>query len=288
MTFNNFFSMNILTFDIEDWYNCDFDSNDFDWDKFEVRIYSGVDKILEALSEKNIKATFFCLGWLAKNHPNVIKKIHDNGHHIGSHSYQHQLITRFDKKEFKLDTERAQKHIEDIIGEKVNAYRAPGFSITRSNLWAFDILSELDYEFDCSIFPSKHDYGGFENFRESEPVILKLNNGKTIKEFPMSIKKIFGNNIVFSGGGFFRFYPYMVIKNLSIKSTYLMTYFHPRDFDFEQPVIKSLPFFRKYKSYVGLKKSFNKFNQYLDDFEFIDILTANDKINWENAKEIKV
>ena len=277
--------MNILTFDIEDWYNCDFESNDFDWDKFEVRIYSGVDKILEALSEKQIKATFFCLGWIAEKHPDIIKKIHNNGHHIGSHSYQHQLITRFNKKTFKSDTEKAQKYIEDLIGDRVNAYRAPAFSIGSKNLWAFEILSELNYEYDSSIFPSRHDYGGFENFGESQPVKLKLQNGSIIKEFPMNIYKILGKKIVFSGGGFFRFYPYKFIKELSLKSNYLMTYFHPRDFDIEQPIIKTLPIIRRYKSYVGLKNSFSKFNKYLNDFEFIDILTANERIDWNTVKE---
>ena len=96
--------MNILTFDIEDWYNCDFISGDFDWDKHEVRIYQGVDRILEELEKRNQKGTFFCLGWLAEKHPDVIRSIQKQGHHIGCHSYQHELSFRFDEKTFKVDT----------------------------------------------------------------------------------------------------------------------------------------------------------------------------------------
>ena len=81
--------MNILTFDIEDWYNCDFLTRDFAWDKYEVRIYQGVDRILEELEKRDLKATFFCLGWIAEKHPSVIRRIHAQGHHIGCHSYQH-------------------------------------------------------------------------------------------------------------------------------------------------------------------------------------------------------
>ena len=108
--------MNILTFDIEDWYNCDFFSNDFDWDKYEVRIYEGVDKILTELDKRDVKATFFCLGWLAENHPEVIRRIHLRGHHIGCHSYQHELSYRFDKEGFRKDTDKAKKLIENVIG----------------------------------------------------------------------------------------------------------------------------------------------------------------------------
>ena len=59
--------MNILTFDIEDWYNHDDYSRDFAWEKHEVRIYEGTDKILSALDEKGLKGTFFCVGWIAEH-----------------------------------------------------------------------------------------------------------------------------------------------------------------------------------------------------------------------------
>jgi len=204
--------MNILTFDIEDWYNCDFISNDFDWGKHEVRIYEGVDRILEELSKRDLKGTFFCLGWLAENHPDVIRSIHKEGHHIGCHSYQHELSFRFDRDGFKEDTLKSKSLLEDVIGESVNAFRAPGFSITENNTWALETLSEMGFEYDCSLFPAAHDYGGFTSYGKAEPTVLSLPNGTTLKEFPINIHKLMGKDIVFSGGGFFRFFPYTVIK----------------------------------------------------------------------------
>ena len=132
--------MNILTFDIEDWYNHDDYSQDFEWDKFEVRLYEGVDKILEALDRRHLRGTFFCLGWVAEKHPAIIRRIADGGLQIGCHSYQHQLATRFTPAQFEQDTGKAKKLLEDIAGREVNAYRVPSFSITRNNLWAFDLL----------------------------------------------------------------------------------------------------------------------------------------------------
>lgn len=277
--------MNILTFDIEDWYNCDFISENFDWSSYEVRIYEGVERILRELDKRNIKGTFFCLGWLAEKHPTIIKRIHDEGHQIGCHSYQHQLATRFDYRTFKEDTYRATSLIEDVIGEKIECFRAPGFSITNNNLWAFDVLQELGFKYDSSIFPAHHDYGGMPDYGNSEPAIL-LKNGYEIKEFPINIHKIGGMNIVFSGGGFFRLFPYWLIKKWGKESKYMMTYFHPRDFDPDQPVIDELPRIRKFKSYVGLRHSFGKFQKFLSDFNFVNIKDADNQIDWTTTKII--
>jgi polysaccharide deacetylase family protein (PEP-CTERM system associated) len=280
--------MNILTFDIEDWYNCDFISGDFAWEKYEVRIYSGVERILTALEKRNIKATFFCLGWIAEKHPQVIRDIHAAGHHIGCHSYQHELSFRFDYQGFRNDTEKSKKLIEDLIGKNINAFRAPGFSITESNIWALEVLSELGFEYDCSLFPAVHDYGGFQSYGKSEPAILQLSNGLIIKEFPINIHQFAGKNIVFSGGGFFRLFPYFLIKHWAKQTDYLMTYFHPRDFDPDQPMVESLPLMRKFKSYLGLKSSFKKFQHLLDDFRFIDITEADKIIDWQATRKIQL
>jgi polysaccharide deacetylase family protein (PEP-CTERM system associated) len=156
--------MNILTFDIEEWFHCDFISDSSSWIKYETRIYKNVDLILEHLSSKNQKATFFILGWIADRYPDVVKKIKEENHEIGCHSYFHGLVHQMSKQDFFNDTEKAIKKTEDIIGEKVNIYRAPGFSITENTPWAFEILAKLGIEYDCSIFPASHDYGGFPSF----------------------------------------------------------------------------------------------------------------------------
>ena len=280
--------MNILTIDTEDWYNCDFISRDFDWGKFEVRIYEGVNRILDLLKDRNIKGTFFCLGWIAEHHPDIVKIIHEQGHQIGCHSYQHELAFRFDEKSFKEDTLKAKRMIEDVIGEEVNTYRAPGFSITKNNLWALQCLADMGFKYDCSVFPANHDYGGMPTYGEGIPKIVELNDGKIIKEFPITTHNIFGKHIVFSGGGFFRLMPYPLIDKWAKNSSYLMTYFHPRDFDVEQPVIKSLPLKRKFKSYVGIKGAFRKFERLLSDYDFINIKMADEVINWDKVPRLKI
>jgi polysaccharide deacetylase family protein (PEP-CTERM system associated) len=279
--------MNILTFDIEDWYNCDFEDVNLNWDRHEVRIYEGVDRILEELDTHKLKASFFCLGWLAEKHPQVIKKIHKQGHHIGCHSYQHQLAYKFTKDQFRNDTNRAKKLLEDVTGVAINAYRAPGFSITKKNISYFEIISDLGFLYDASVFPATHDYGGLPKFGDSLPYIIESSSG-ILKEFPMSTYNMFGKHWVFSGGGFFRILPYPIIEILSKKSKYLMTYFHPRDFDADQPVINSLSFNRKFKSYIGLNRSFSKFKRYINNFDFVSIEKADIVIDWSKSSRVRI
>ena len=111
--------------------------------------------------------------------------------------------------------------------------------------------------------------------------------GGTLKEFPISLGRLLGKDIVFSGGGYFRLLPYQIIQHLTNQTDYLMTYFHPRDFDAGQPVL-DLPLHRRFKSYVGLKGSYAKFDRWLSENSFIDIDTADKLVNWDAAPFVNV
>ena len=276
--------MNILTIDLDEWFHCDFITGDRNWSNYEVRIHKNTEFILEILSKYNRKATFFILGWIAERYPELIMRIHNEGHEIGCHSMKHELVHRFSSEEFRQDTKTSLNVIEQVIGKKVILYRAPAFSITRETPWAFEILNELGITHDASIFPAWHDYGGFPNFGDSRPSIIQT-NGIMMKEFPMNIRKVLNRAVVFSGGGFFRLFPYQLIKKWTMESDYVMTYFHPRDFDAHQPILKHLPLVRKFKSYCGLKYSGAKFEKFLSDFSTTSILTVSKNFDWEGAKK---
>ena len=282
--------MKILTFDIEDWFHIlDFDETESldSWNKFDSRLNYGLDFILTSLSNSGYKAAFFILGWVAEKHPNVVKRIITEGYKIGNHSYSHLLLYKHDREKVKEDLERSTKILQDISGTKIKYFRAPGFSIKNDTNWAFEILLELGIEIDSSIFPTSRGHGGYQGFPYSSPCKINI-GGSIIKELPINTCKLLGKEIVFSGGGYFRLFPYTLQKQLYQKSEYIMTYFHPRDFDPNQPVLENLSRVRKFKSYVGLKNSKQKFKKLLDDFEFVDIETANKMIKWGDIPEIKL
>jgi polysaccharide deacetylase family protein (PEP-CTERM system associated) len=283
-------NMNILTFDIEDWFhvldNAPTRGVD-DWARYPSRFEPVVDRLLTILDERNLKATFFCLGWMAEHHPHVIRRIHSQGHEIGTHSYAHQLAYEQTPEQFTHDFKCSLAVLEDATGEKVRAYRAPGFSLTSENRWVFDILVEHGIEVDCSVFPAGRAHGGFAEFGTCGPAIVETRSGQ-LKEFPINVWETFGLKLVFSGGGYFRLLPYSMIRALARRSPYLMTYFHPRDFDPDQPLIPGLNAIRRFKSYYGLRSAENKLERFLDEFEFIDLRTAVSRVDWSEARRFVI
>jgi len=280
--------MRILTFDIEDWFHLlenDSTRTEDQWRQFVPRIERNTDLILEALSFKGLRATFFCLGWVAKNHSNVIKRIHAAGHDIGSHSYSHQLITEQGYDQFRQDLSRSISVLEELTGSKIRAYRAPGFSMTPKTLWAIDALVENGIEIDSSVFVSTRAHGGFAKFRSFEPCLIRR-EGMVLKEFPLVPGRVAGKTLAFSGGGYFRLLPYFQTRRMYSRSDYVMSYFHPRDFDAYQPRLPGLPWNRFFKSYVGLHSSFEKFQTLLDEFSFIDLKTADLLIDWDSQPTV--
>ncbi|HHH53677.1 MAG TPA: DUF3473 domain-containing protein [Bacteroidetes bacterium] len=282
--------MNILTFDIEEWFHIlDHGStkSEEQWSNYEYRLESNMDKILSLLEQKDQKATFFVLGWIARKFPHVVQKINAMGYEIATHSDLHQLAFEQNKKEFAKDLENSIKSIEDIIGKKVRAYRAPGFSVKEENKWVFELLVKHGIEIDCSVFPAKRAHGGFETYGYAQPSVIQMNNVK-IKEFPINLAALRVQNLIFSGGGYFRLLPYWMIKILMRKSSYVMTYFHPRDFDVHQPMIQDLSQIRKFKSYYGLDGAFNKLERLIEDFDFMDLDQANRSVDWKKMKSIRL
>ena len=279
--------MNILTFDIEDWFHIEFNNAISKWDNYQSRLERNMDFIFSSLERTGQKATFFCLGWIAERYPKIIGDISNRGYEIGSHTYDHKLVFKKSRTEFTEDFNRSIKAIEDCTGKKVESFRAPAYSITEDTLWVFEVLCKYGIKYDSSIFPIRRDYGGFPSFTPARPVILDY-NGIRLKEFPMNIGILFGRPIVFTGGGYFRLLPYFLIKKMAKKSEYMMVYMHPRDFDKDQPMLENLPPIRKFKSYVGLKSCFIKFNKLLDDFNFVDISQADKEIEWDESDVIKL
>ena len=282
--------MNILTFDVEEWFHLlDFDATrtEEQWKDYEVRIYENMERIFQILEETDTKATFFVIGWIAKTYPDIVRKIAEK-YQVGCHTMNHQLVWQQSRREFREDVETGVKLLEDITGKKVECFRAPGFSIRESEAWAFEVLSELGITYDSSVFPARHAHGGMPTFPKAAPTIIKY-HGCELKEFPICYETIFGKHIVFSGGGYFRLFPYSFIKKWSMEHLdYLLSYIHPRDLDGGQPMLKGLPLARRFKSYVGTKTAADKLRRWLKDFRFTDIATADRQIVWEDAPRLNL
>jgi len=276
----------ILTIDLEDWYHL-FDDNDpSNWQKKEQRIIASTYKLLEVLDQRDIKVTFMVLGWLAEKYPSLLKEISNQGHDIGTHSYGHDLIYTQTKKQFKQDLVKSIDLISNSTGKKVNMYRAPGFSIRQDSLWVLEILSEVGIEYDLSLFPGGHRYGGIGMKLPDEPFLIPTEFGE-IREYPMSVGSFAFQSFARCGGGYFRLFPYFFIKLLLNYDGYKMSYFHPRDFDYEQPRLK-MSYKNYFKSYVGIKNAKDKFEKLIQNYNIVSVSQDVKNRNWDRAKIIKI
>ncbi len=264
--------VNILTIDVEDYFqveNLKSAVRFSDWDNFERRVEISTNKVLEILGSTNTKATFFVLGWVAERHPELIKNIASHGHEIASHGYAHQLIYKQTPEEFRRDIRKSKSILENITREPVLGYRAPTYSITKQSLWAIDILIDEGFTYDSSIFPIHHDKGGLSDAKRYPYKIER--NGKMIIEIPISTMKFLGQNMPFSGGGYFRLFPYGLIKKMTRivnnEGYSVNVYLHPWEFDPEQPRIE-VGKISGFRHYLNLSKTEGKLKQLLRDFEF--------------------
>ncbi len=282
-------STNILTVDLEDWFVVEnlkqnIDSNQ--WETLPSRIENNTHLLLKVFNRHNVRATFFTLGWIADRHPNLINEIAHLGHEIACHSYGHIRVDCLSPDSFRDDTRRALDAITRACGIMPIGYRAPSWSINSSIPWAFEILAELGFQYDSSIFPIKHDIYG-EPTAPRNIFRMKLKSGRSIFEIPASTIQLFGRNIPVCGGGYLRHSPYWytakMIRKLNRNGSPGMVYMHPWEFDKDQPRTEGLSAFQKFRQYGSISTLGKKIEKLLSDFDFIP---AGDYINSVKRKKI--
>ncbi len=263
--------VNALTIDVEEIFQVHALSDVVkveDWDGFAPSVESNTSIILEMLKENDTKATFFCLGWIAQRHESLIRRICEDGHEIACHGYSHQVIYNQSPDAFREDVAESKKIIEDITGEPVLGYRAPTYSITEKTLWALDILEELGFAYDSSIFPVHHDNYGIP----SAPRFPYRIEGRNLAEFPISTIKLGNLNLPVAGGGYFRLFPYKLTK-LGLKSVEregkpFIFYIHPWEFNPDSLKVAGLSALSSFRTYINLSRTQGRFRKLISDFSF--------------------
>jgi len=266
--------LNALTIDVEDYFHVQAFADVISsahWDEYPVRVERNTFRLLEILGRRNVKATFFILGWVADRCPALVRAIVDSGHEIGSHGYGHRMLTRDSQASFREDLIRAKSTIEDQTGSRVTCFRAPSYSITSKTLWALEILAEFGFEYDSSIFPIRHDYYGIPNAPRF-PHYWSLQSGARLLEFPPSTVQILGTNVPIAGGGYLRLLPYKVtawaIRRVNQKEDQpAMVYLHPWEIDPDQPRLAA-SWRSRFRQYQNLQTTEKKLTCLLDDFSW--------------------
>lgn len=264
--------INAMTVDVEDYFQVSAFEPHVEkqrWDSIPRRVERNVDQILEMFDKSNVKATFFTLGWVAQRHPEMVRRIVDNGHELASHGWEHIRVTQQTPVEFREDISRTKTLLEDISGTPVNGYRAASYSINGSNLWALDELANEGYLYSSSIVPINHDLYGMP---DAPRFSFEAAQGRLL-EIPISTVPVLGRNINCGGGGWFRFFPYTfsrwAMKQVNEHDAESgIFYFHPWEIDPDQPRQKDLGLKTRFRHYVNLSRMEKRLHRLLNDFSW--------------------
>jgi polysaccharide deacetylase family protein (PEP-CTERM system associated) len=235
--------LNAFTVDVEDYFHVQGYADVIrpsEWEGFESRVERNTDALLARLAEKEVRGTFFVLGWVARRHPSVVRKIAAAGHEVASHGMNHTMIYTQSPETFRTETRDGKAVLEDLIQMPVKGYRAATYSITTRSLWALSILAEEGFSYDSSIFPVRHDRYGIPR-APRWPYTVACGNGGTLVEFPLSTLGVLGYNLPVAGGGYFRLFPYLLssfaLGRLNRTGRPFIFYIHPWEIDPGQPRI---------------------------------------------------
>jgi len=260
-----------MTIDVEDYFQVGaFEKliSPKDWDSMPMRVERNTNLLMEIFDEQEVRATFFCLGWVAERFPELVRRIVDEGHELASHGTMHQRASAQSRDEFKNDVGGAKRLLEDISGKPLIGYRAPSFSFTKSNQWVYEVLAEEGYRYSSSVYPVAHDHYGIPDAPRS-----RYQTDAGVDEIPLSTLNMFGKNFPISGGGYFRLYPYEItrwslkkfVKNESFPYIF---YMHPWEVDPDQPRVEGASAKSRFRHYLNLSRVEGRLKSLLKDFHW--------------------
>ena len=257
--------LNAFTVDLEDWYQ-GIELPAETWKEHASRLEIGLHRILGLLDKQGVRATFFVLGWIAKQYPALVKQVAMSGHELGSHGLFHEKVYNLSPEAFRQDVRTTRALLQELSGQPVVVHRSPFFSITSKNLWALKILSEEGFTIDCSISPLKTWRYGIS--RCPDGIYNITDTG--IVEFPVSTFNILNRKWAI-GGAYFRILPYRFTRKAFSRrlaaGKCTMFYVHPWEYDVDHPNVP-MEWKAKLTHYARLHKTYPYTKRLLRDFEF--------------------
>jgi polysaccharide deacetylase family protein (PEP-CTERM system associated) len=239
--------------------------------EYGARMEVSTRRLLDQLAGAKALATFFIVGEIARTHPALVRDIHAAGHEVASHSWDHRRVHHFTPETFREDLRTSQDALEQATGAAVVGFRAPTFSVTRGTGWAIDVLADMGFEYDSSIFPVRHDRYGVPDAPRGP--FIAVGAGHELLELPLLTYRVVRWNLPVAGGGYFRLFPLAFMRaglrqSASGPAPQLgMLYFHPWEFDPDQPRLP-LKWLSRWRTYVGVRRTTDRLARLLTEYRF--------------------
>lgn len=265
--------INALSVDVEEYFQVSaFESSIAreDWDAWPSRVESATGKLLDLFARADVRVTCFTLGWVAERYPRLIRRMVDEGHEVACHGFQHVRVTEQSREAFREDLRRSKSALEQAAGVSLTGFRAASFSINRGNLWAYEEIAAAGFSYSSSIYPVRHDLYGIPD-APRVPFRPPMTPGLT--EIPVTTARLANRNVPAGGGGYFRLFPYALSRalvrrvNLSEQLAANM-YFHPWEFDPEQPRPDGLSWKTRFRHYLNQSRALARMDQLVRDFRW--------------------
>ncbi len=260
----------VMSIDVEDWFQVENLKPRVpreSWNTHELRVTENTRRILDIFDSTRTRATFFVLGWIADRVPDLVAEIAVAGHEIASHGYGHELVYNQTPAQFRNDLRKSKRAIHTAAGVTPTGYRAPSFSITE---WAYQILAEEGFSYDSSVFPVRiHDrYGSVSVSGRS-----LFEDVESVREFPVLTWRVFGQNVPWGGGGYFRLLPTWLYEIGFVRAAKqrggAVFYLHPWEVDPGQPRVDGLPRLHAFRHYVNLDRTVHRLRTLCEHHSFI-------------------
>ena len=264
----------LLTFAVEDYFQVVafrklIDSTQ--WYPFERHVERNTNRALDLLDEFGVKATFFTLGWVADEMPEVIREIARRGHEVASKGYLHRTIQEMTPGEFREDVQRSREAIERASGTRVFGYRVARGHFGPADLWALDILAEEGFNYDSSFYPRLRSIS-------SEPwrrfAFTHRHAEAELVEFPLATLSLPGDVLMpIAGGAYLRQLPHSWMSRALDHwdrnyDSPLVMYFHVWELDPELPKITAAPGHAQMRQYRNIGRMPSILRYYLQRFAF--------------------
>ena len=175
------------------------------WHRYPSRVVATTHRLLDLFDETGAKGTFFTLGCVAREHPDLVRDIARRGHEVASHGMDHRMITELTPEEFRAQAVASKSLLEELAGRPVDGYRAPSYSVGRGTLWALEILRDAGYAYDSSVYPIRRRRYGYP---EGPLAPARIAAGATtIAEFPLPTIGWGGLRVPVLAGAYLRLWP---------------------------------------------------------------------------------
>jgi len=237
--------------------------------------------VLDLLDRHDVRATFFVVGEVAAEYPDLVARVADEGHEIASHGHTHTPLSGLTPATFERELAQSAEAIRRAAGVKPDGFRAPNFSLDAETAWALDVLAEAGYRYDSSLFPMRTPMYGVANAPRtpyavdpadpfSAPDSADRDPASALVECPMAVV---GDRVraPVAGGFYARVLPDPVLRRavsaLNRRGRPAVIYVHPWEFN---PAVRtsapSLP--RRVVSHYGIDSLAEKTASLLEAFEW--------------------